>query len=139
MSLLQDTNVSSRPMIDVSDEDCKSPFSDKEMEEWRNKRKAEKAALKSRVSELRKEIKKMPEWQELTRLKGEWDLARAVVRAMEETIESWMAEAENAEERAYDEFEEYRETKYLPALKAHPLGPEYIAARKRLDDELKYY
>jgi hypothetical protein len=122
----------------IGDEKPLSPEEIAKLEVWRNERRAEKAALKVRVREIVKELKKMPEWQIMKELKAAADGARDAMWGLSETIESWVAEAEREYDEIYEEMEEYRETKYLPALRAHPLGPEYIAARKRLE-ELKLY
>jgi hypothetical protein len=120
----------------IGDEKPLSPEEKAELEVWRDKRKAEKAALEVKVREWTNELSKMPEWREMK----EWRRAYKEARKYADSDFPDGTLADDAYHIAadvWDEMENYRKTKYLPALKAHPLGPEYIAARKRLR-ELKW-
>jgi hypothetical protein len=121
----------------IGDEKPLSPEEKAELEVWRNERKAEKEALEVKVREWTKELSKMPEWQEMLWWNREYHYRWKMSNRLDFESDTIADETERIASLAFEGKDEYRKTKYLPALKAHPLGPDYIAARKRLK-ELKW-
>ena len=100
---------------------------------------AEKHGLKVRIGELTKVLSELPQWKDMRDLETACKKAEESCRiAGEKGDEHWLMDAQDWRDLVFDEKEEYRKTKFLPALKAHPLGPEYIEAFKRLK-QLKWH